>query len=398
MNNVSPSLKASEASLDQYIQSNKSQIFNELNFKITPQEILAAINKLKRGKSCGPDGILNEMLKAGASSLLPILEKIFNQILTSGNYPDAWRSSFLTPIHKKGDKSKPSNYRGIAVGSNLGKLFCSVLNSRLSNFCIKNEIIPNCQIGFKKKSRTADHILSLKSIIDKYVNKVTKKYLFCAFVDFKSAFDTISRKSLIYKLLNAGIGGNFLLILENIYKNVQYSVKLQDGTISNSFSSTVGVKQGCVLSPLLFNIFISDLPEVFDQKCDPVLLHDLKLNCLMFADDLVIFSESHSGLQNALNNLACYCDKWHLTVNLNMTKIMIFSSSGHLLKRFHFTFQGSLVEIVDSYCYLGILFTPSGKFTKACERLTEQAKKALFKLKEIFLQLLNYSSLSFNLS
>ena len=380
MNDVSDPMVSFESTLDSFIRSNSMSIFNELNYRISIAEISGAIGKLKNKKSCGPDGILNEMLKAGHSLLLPLLEKCFNLILSSGKFPDPWRCSFLTPVHKRGDTSKPENYRGIAVGSNLGKLFCSILNKRLSCFCEKHGIIPDTQVGFKKHSRTSDHILTLKSIIDKYVNKITKKYLFCAFVDFKSAFDSISRRGLIFKLLKLGIGGNFLLCLESIYTDVQYSIKLPTGC-TQPFSSSVGVKQGCVLSPILFNIFTSDLPEIFDASCDPIHLNNLNLSCLMFADDLVIFSQSHSGLQNCLDKLGLYCEKWFLTVNLSKTKIMIFNHSGRILRRFSFTFMNNPISIAESYCYLGILFTPSGSFTKACERLCDQAKKATFKLK-----------------
>lgn len=380
MNNVSTSLKIDEDALYSYVKNNMSSVFNELNFSITTTEITTAISKLKKAKACGPDGILNEMLKVGSPLILPYLQRAFNKILSSGIFPDQWRCSFLTPVHKRSDASVPSNYRGIAVGSNLAKLFCSILNNRLSSFCSKNNLIPNCQIGFKAKARTADHIITLKSIVNRYVNKISKKYLFCAFIDFKCAFDTISRKFLIHKLFKLGVGGCFLNCIDNMYSNVQYCVKLQNG-VSNSFSSTIGVKQGCVLSPLLFNIFTSDLPNIFDKSCDPVFLNNQKLNCLMFADDLVIFSQSSIGLQNALNKLSSYCDKWYLTVNMSKTKIIVFNSSGHLIKRFTFTFKGAPVLITDSYCYLGVIFTPSGSFSKACDRLCDQAKKALFKLK-----------------
>lgn len=351
-----------------------------MNFAINTAEISQAISKLKNGKACGPDLILNEMLKAGHSQLIPVLHKLFNYILRSGNFPANWRCNLLTPIHKKGEVSKPENYRGIAVGSNLCKLFCSVLQIRLSKFAKMHKLVPQCQIGFRPNARTADHVLSLKSIIDKYVNTVSKKNVFCCFVDFKSAFDTVSRKKLIYKLLQADIGGNFLNIIQNMYSDVKYAVKVCDGH-SDSFSSSVGVKQGCVLSPLLFNLYLRDLPDIFDDTCDPVQLHDITVNCLMYADDLAILSESSRGLQNALNKLGIYCRKWDLTVNLDKTKVIVFNKSGHLLKKHHFSYMGSQIEIVPGYCYLGIIFTPSGAFKAACERLAEQGRKALFKLK-----------------
>ena len=197
------------------------------------------------------------MLKAGIATLTPLLNKLFNQILGSGHYPDSWRINTLTPLHKKGSTQITTNYRGIAVGSNLAKLFCSILHSRLSKFAEEKNLIPSVQIGYKKKTRTIDHILTIKNIIDKYIFKLPRKYLFSCFVDFKSAFDTIWRKALIHKLLTYEIGGNFLTILHRMYSEVFYCVKLQSG-ISDKIASNVGVKQGCVLSPTLFNLFLAD--------------------------------------------------------------------------------------------------------------------------------------------
>lgn len=100
--------------------------------------------------------------------------------------------------------------------------------------------------------------------------------------------------------MQKGIGGNFPHLIKNMYSDVQYSVKVADG-VTEAFSSTVGVKQGCVLSPTLFNIYMCDLPCKFDNSCAPVILNNTQINCLMFADDLVLFSESATGLQNMLN-------------------------------------------------------------------------------------------------
>ena len=143
------------------------------------------------------------------------------------------------------------------------------------------------------------------------------------------------------------------------------------------------MKQGCVLSPVLFNLFIHDLPNIFDHSCDPVTLHDVKFSCLMFADDLVLASESSQGLQACLDKIGQYCNKWGLTVNLKKTKIIIFNKTGKLLHKYKFYYNNIPVELTDAYCYLGILFTPSGTFTHAITRLTEQALKALFKLKQL---------------
>ena len=181
----------------------------------------------------------------------------------------------------------------------------------------------------------------------------------------------------MYKLLKMGVDGSFLKVLENMDNNVYYCVKI-DGVTPNVIPSKVGVKQGCVLSPLLFNLFLSDMPNIFNDICDPIHITDNTINCLMYADDLVLISQSANGLQNCLNALQSYCNKWCLTVNTKKTKVIIFNQGGYKIKRFSFTFNNTVVEIVQQYTYLGILFTASGSFKPACLDLQNKAKKAFF--------------------
>jgi hypothetical protein len=371
-----------ETEFDHYINSNKNQIFNTLNFRIEDSEISKAISNLKINKSGGIDGILNEMLKASITSITPSLNKLFNQILTNGIFPDAWRINTLTPLHKKGSALLPENYRGIAVGSNLAKLFCSVLHNRLICFATENNLIPRNQIGYKKGARTTDHILTLKNIIDKYIFSLPRKYLYACFVDFKSAFDTVWRKALIYKLHSLNIGGNFLNVLQSMYSDVYYCIKLKTG-ITSKINSNVGVKQGCVLSPTLFNLFLADLPDIFDESCDPVQNLDEPLSCLMFADDIILLSESATGLQKCLDKIHSYCNHWNLTVNTKKTQVVIFNKGGHKFKLFKFSYGNEQLEITQKYCYLGIVFSSCGTFTAACEAILEKSLKAFFKLKQL---------------
>ena len=113
----------------------------------------------------------------------------------------------------------------------------------------------------------------------------------------------------------------FFNVIESMYENVSYRVKV-DGVLSTAIPSNVGVKQGCLVSPLLFNLFLSDLPDIFTTECDPVKIHNVSLNCLMFADDLVLMSESANGLQKCLSKLQHYCDTWSLKVNVSKTKVV----------------------------------------------------------------------------
>ena len=121
-----------------------------------------------------------------------------------------------------------------------------------------------------------------------------------------------------------GIDGNILQLLQNMYQQVQYCVKL-NGKVSKPFNSSIGVKQGCVLSPLLFNMYVSDIPDIFDDACHPVTVNSLTTNSMLFADDLVLLSESAEDIQRCLGKLENYCHQWGLTINQDKTKVIIFN-------------------------------------------------------------------------
>ena len=365
-----------------------------LNTTITSKEVLDALKLMKRKKSSGPDKILGEMILASCSANVNVYVDIFNAILRSGIYPEAWKENFITPIFKGGCCNDPNNYRGIALTSSLAKFFSRILHNRLYNFLQDNNILAVEQIGFRKKSRTADHVFSLKTIIDKMFKK--KKYLYACFIDFRKAFDVVNRRALLYKFRKYyGIDGLFFNIVENMYSDVFFSVKLHD-KVAPLFKTSTGVKQGCVLSPTFFSLYINDLVNNFDDTCSPITLKSgKKLSCLMYADDLVLMSETANGLQSALNKLTGYCAKWDLDINIEKTKVMIFNKSGRIIKKYKFLIKDTQIGITDTYKYLGTIFKPSGTFSAAVKHLVNKAKKAIFSINNIFPQ--NRLSLTENL-
>ena len=152
-----------------------------------------------------------------------------------------------------------------------------------------------------KGSRTSDHIFLLQTIIEKTV-KLGKKRLYAAFIDFKKAYDKIDRKILFTRLKKLGINGIFLKNIESMYEHISYSIKLKDGYL-DPISSNLGLKQGCPLSPMLFNLYIDDIKDVFDEQCDPIPLSDVNINHFLYADDLVLISQSRIGLQKCLDQV-----------------------------------------------------------------------------------------------
>ena len=298
-----------------------------------------------------------------------------------GQTCDAWLD--ITPIHKSGESSNPNNYRGISINSCLGTFFTLLLNSRLTNYLESNKIIKANQIGFRKKYRTADHIFVLKTILNSFFKN--NKWLYVYFVDFKKAYDSIWKKGLFYKLINCGITITFITILQSMYKYVRSCVKTDKGlTCFFKSTSITGVKQGCNFkSPNLFNIFVNDLQDIFDSTCDPVLFSESKENCLLYADDLLLMSNIENGLQQCLNKLQSYSNKWKLKVNLKKTKLMVFNKSGRKLN-INCKFGQQKVDVAKSYSYLGCVLTPSGAFSANQDQLYNKGLRALFNLLKVF--------------
>ena len=172
------------------------------------EEIMKAIKKLKNNKACGIDTILNEYIKTSVELIAPLLVKLFNIILNTGNVPLDWTIGIIQPIFKnKGCDEDPNNYRGITLLSCLGKLFTALLNQRLHIYLELNGYLGAEQSAFRPGYSTMDGIFMLKMLIDFYASK--KKRLFCAFIDYEKAFDTVHRGSLWLKLIANGIMGKF---------------------------------------------------------------------------------------------------------------------------------------------------------------------------------------------
>jgi hypothetical protein len=142
-----------------------------------------------------------------------MFKKIFNSSLSLGIYPEAWAEGYITPLYKTNDISDPCNYWGLTITSSIGKLFNRILNARLDKFLFKYNVIDKCQIGFRKKARTSDHMFVLKTIIDEYCVAGNTK-LYSCFVDFQKAYDTVIHTGVKLKLLNISVGSLFCNIIK----------------------------------------------------------------------------------------------------------------------------------------------------------------------------------------
>ena len=370
--------------------SSNGSINDLLNQPFTKDEIIHCISKLKNNKACGDDQILNEFLKTTSDLFINVYVKLFNLILDSGIVPQSWLSGFIIPLYKnKGDRCEVDNYRGITILSCFGKLFTSVINQRLTKYTDEFDIIGSEQAGFRESYSTTDHIFTFKLLLDYYLNQ--KKRIYCAFIDYKKAFDNVNRFKLWNKLLSYNIKGKLFNVIYNLYKHAKSCIKL-NGSKSSYFNCMAGVRQGENLSPLLFSIFLSDLELFLSKKYeglsnfknsvytllenDDTVLY-LNLFVLLYADDTIVLAENETQLQLAIKGMEEYCEFSSLQINASKSKVMVFSR-GKIRNKPVIRFNEQVLEVVDNYVYLGIKFNYNGSFNVAIKHLFDIANRAMF--------------------
>ena len=360
----------------------ETEELQQLNCEFSMDELESAIKRLQNNKSTSTDLISNEMLKNSKKELRSLLLKLFNACLEHGAYP--WNCSLTTPLHKKGDRQNPDNYRAITIGSCLGKLFSNLMLQRLLNF--RSEVCPDYpnQLGFREGAQCSDHILTLSTIVEKYIKRL-KGRVFACFVDYRKAFDTVCRDALMFKLNNMGIKGKFFACLKFMYGNSKTRIKLIQ-KLSQTIDVTIGTEQGHPLSPELFKMFVHDLSmklAELDNIFVP-LLNGFPVSHLLWADDLILLALDRQSLQAQLDCLHEFVHKWELSINIQKTNVMVFNSSARMLQcSYGFKLGDMEIQPARKYCYLGIQFSLNGSFKHAIDELRKKALRAFFSIRRI---------------
>ncbi|XP_072025104.1 uncharacterized protein [Amphiura filiformis] len=291
-----------------------------LDINISIDDIIDAINLCKNNKSPGIDTITNELLKNGGESLCNSILKLFNQLLIFESIPDEWNKGIIIPIYKKGSKNDLNNYRGITLNSCVSKVFNRLISKVISSFLDDNDILTEIQGGFRKDHRCEDHILTVKSITATRLAEGKNTYM--AFLDFRKAFDTVWRDKLLLTAWNIGIRGRVWKILSNLYNNVQSKVKFGD-IETDFFDVSDGVKQGCVLSPILFSIYINEFANILRENNIGVNVNKVNMGCLFWADDVVLLANDDFELQRMLDLAAKFSEVYRLKFNHEKSNVLI---------------------------------------------------------------------------
>ena len=282
------------------------------DIRTTEDEVRKILSKLKVDKSPGPDNIHPYFLKETANELASPLNIIFNKSLESSELPDEWKKGKITALFKKGSKKVASDYRPVSLTSIVCKCLEKIVRERIISFMKNEELFSNRQYGFISGRSTQ---LQLLEVLDKWTEALDEGHsIDCVYMDYAKAFDTVPHKRLLYKLSKYGINPKAVSWIENFLGNRTQQV-IDQGEESSWKPVTSGIPQGSELGPLLFVIFINDLPDCVTSEA------------YLFADDTKIFrvianEEDRGELQKDLNRLDIWSKDWLLKFHPQKCKFM----------------------------------------------------------------------------
>ena len=335
---------------------------------IQVSEVQAAIQKLKSGKAPGTDCISAEMLKAESTDTSKILCKILQDIWNTEKTPEEWQTGLIVKLPKKGSQNICENWRGITLLPLSSKIFCRIILERISR-AVESKIRKE-QAGFRKGKSCIDQIFTLRQIIEQ--NHEWNGPLYALFIDFEKAFDSIDRDSLWKILRWHGFPNKIISAIKIIYERFQCRV-VCGNHITEPFEVHTGVKQGCVLSPLLFNLVIDWLmTQTTDKPRGIRWTLTTSLEDLDFADDITLLASSHKDMQEKLNRLISFASNVGLKLNKNKTKLIKQNAGSNQPIKI----DNTEVEIVNNFTYLGSIISSEGDCTTEIKTRISKAKQA----------------------
>ena len=301
--------------LKQFCESKNSEPLNIPYLSV--YEVYNSLLKLKQSKSRGMDGIDGKILKIAAPIISDSLTYIYNKCLEKNIFPKAFKIAKVVPLHKSGSKNDPTNYRPISLLSVLSKPLEKHLNYHILSHLNKNHFIHQCQSGFRKNHSCHTALIN---IMDSWLTNINRnEFTGVLYADFKKAFDMIDHNLLLKKLVCYNFSQNALKMIKSFLSDRRQLVLL-DNHYSETLPINYGVPQGSILGPLLFSIYINDLPLF------------IKILCELFADDTTLHTHHRNlnvvidTLQKTIERLLLWSELNHMCLHPNKTKYMIITS------------------------------------------------------------------------
>ena len=320
---------------------------DEMAEDIKLEEVEKAVKQMRRNKAPGVCKINAELLQNTGRHTIKWLHRVINTAWRTEQIPIDWRKAVIIPIHKKGSRQECDNTRGISLLSVPGKVFSRVILNRMTEKV--NGVLRENQCGFRKGRGCSDQIFFLRQLIEKRI-EFNEETVIC-FIDFAQAYDSIWRKAAWKVTGKYGIHRKITKMIENIYSTVSTCIRIE-GEETDWFEVKTGFRQGCILSPILFNIVLDYIMRRLEKNHDlgatsePINTEDAE-----YADDTTLIAESLIRILELLEALTAESEKFGLKINTKKTKIMPISKRED--ERRNVQHRNSEIEIVKTFTYLG---------------------------------------------
>jgi len=366
----------------------------------TLEEVQRAVAAL-RNTAPGQNGLQAQLLKLGDLPAAQWMQRCFAAAWQSGRAPAAWKRASLVPIHKKGDRLEADNYRGVTLLDVVGKVYVTVLHNRIRNHLCGQLL--DCQHGFRPGRGTGDALFSMRRLVE--LARDFKAPLHAAFVDFRKAFDSVNRPTL-WRLLKArGVAPKLVDLIEDLYSGCEACISA-NGHTSPWFPMGTGVRQGCPMSPTLFNVFMDFMARlvagrsqqqgakgygvafrISGQLVTPPTNADelVWLLMLLYADDMALLANSQKGLETALAALEQVGREWGMSINYPKTQGVVFAPAGQPGPPPPMQLQHGQVAFCEEFCYIGgtqagdgSLGPEMGRRLRLAGRAFQQLRKRVF--------------------
>ena len=354
---------------------NATDSFNENIHEDEPDVMKEALRHITNRKSAGCDGIPIELLKAGGEEAVKVMTGLCNCIWKRKEWPKDWKKSVYVPIYKRGDNKECGNYRTIALISHASKVLLRVIQRRLEVFLIPE--LPIKQAGFRRGRGTRDHIANLMWVMEKA--REHRRDLYMCFIDYQKVFDCVDHERLWVILRVMGVPVHLIVLLRRLYANQEATIRTEFGETEN-IDIGKGVQQGCILSPLLFNIYAENIMrEALEEWDSGISIGGRMVTNLSYADDTTLLAGTKEDLTELVERVRRASEKAGRYLHVGKTKVMTTGDIGEV------TVDGKDIEVVTKFVFLGALIPKDGLCENEVRRRIAMGKAAMGGLTSISL-------------